>query len=101
MVLSAQELYAIDKMAVAGMDNKNIAETVGVPLRKTKRWLHWLCSEGEMVSHNVGRPHGEETGLCLVFSCSRSHLDVCAMCFFCGHSDKTRFNRHVAQVCLP
>ena len=50
MVLSAQELFAIEKMATAGMDNKKIAITLGLPLSTTKRWL-----EGELVSHSVGR----------------------------------------------
>ena len=31
MVLSAEEFFAIDKMAVAGMGNKKIATTLGVP----------------------------------------------------------------------
>ena len=47
VVLSAQELYAIEKMAVAGMGNKKIATTLGlaavddeaavVPLKDTPR----------------------------------------------------------------
>ena len=41
MVLSAQEMFVTEKMAVAGMVNKTIA---------TKRWLQRLRSEGEMVS---------------------------------------------------
>ena len=31
MVLSAEEFFAIEKMAVAGMGNKKIATTLGVP----------------------------------------------------------------------
>ena len=62
MVLSAQELCVIEKMAIAGMGNKKM-----LPQSTTKRWLQRLRSEGEMVSHNVGRPRGEEAGLCLVF----------------------------------
>ena len=60
MVLSAQELLAIEKMATAGMDNKKIATTLGLRQSATKRWLQRLRSEGEMVSHNVG------AGACLV-----------------------------------
>ena len=43
MVLSAEELFALDRMAVDGMGNKKIAETLGVPLRTTKRWLQKLA----------------------------------------------------------
>ena len=60
-------MYAIEKMAVAGMGNKKIATTLGLPQSTTKRWLQRPPSEGEMVSHNVGRPRGAEAGLCLIF----------------------------------
>ena len=66
MVRSAEELVAIEKMAAQSMSMKKIAETVGVPLSTTKRWLNRLRSEGEMVSRNVGRPRGAEAGLCLL-----------------------------------
>ena len=39
MVLSGQELFAIEQMATAGMGNKRIATTLGLPLSTTKRWL--------------------------------------------------------------
>ena len=39
MVLSGQELFAIEKMATASMGNKRIATTLGLPLSTTKRWL--------------------------------------------------------------
>ena len=39
MVLSAQELYAIAKMAVAGMGNRKIVTTLGLPQSTTKRRL--------------------------------------------------------------
>ena len=68
MVLSAQELFAMKKMATAGMGNKKIATALGSPQSTMKRWLQRLRSEGEMVSHNVGRPRGAEAGLCLLFS---------------------------------
>ena len=37
MVLSAQELSPIEKMATAGMGNKKIATTLGLPQSTTKR----------------------------------------------------------------
>ena len=79
MVLSAQELFAIEKKATAGMGNM-IATALGLPQSITKRWLQRLRSEGEMVSHNVGRPRGAEAGLCLVFFAFLlvSHLANCA-----------------------
>ena len=39
MVRCAQELRAVEKMAAAGMGNKKIATTLGLPLSTTKRWL--------------------------------------------------------------
>ena len=79
MVLSAQERFAIEKMATAGMGNKKIATTLGLPLSTTKRWLQRLRSEGEMVSHNVGQPRGEEARVCVVsLHVLVSHLSDCA-----------------------
>ena len=43
MVLSAQELFAIEKMARSGTGNKKIAITLGLPQSTTKRWL--CCSK--------------------------------------------------------
>ena len=43
MVPSAQELFAVEKMASQSMSNKKIAETLCVPLRTTQRWLHKLA----------------------------------------------------------
>ena len=40
MVRSAEELFAIDKMAAAGVGNKKIDEALGVPLSTTKRTHH-------------------------------------------------------------
>ena len=40
------------------MGNKKIA---------TKRWQQGLRTEGEVVSHNVGRPLGAELRVCLIF----------------------------------
>ena len=56
------------------MSINEIADAVGVSLRTTKRWLHHLRSEGEMVSRNVGRRRGAE-GWCvsLVFAIA-SHI---------------------------
>ena len=65
MVGSAEELIAIEKMAAAGKGNKKITEALGVPLSTAMRWLQRLRSEGEMVSHNVGRPRGEEARVCV------------------------------------
>ena len=67
MVLSGQELFAIEKMAAAGRGNMNIATTLGLRLSTSMRWLHRLRLEGEMVSHNVGRPP-ELRVLCAFFS---------------------------------
>ena len=44
MVVSAQELFSIEKMAVAGMGNKKIATAVGLPQSTTQRWLQRLRS---------------------------------------------------------
>ena len=55
MVLSAQELFAIEKMAIAGMGNKKIATTLGLPQSTTKWWLQRLRSEGEMRQHLPSR----------------------------------------------
>ena len=67
MVLSAQELFATEKVAIAGTGKKKIATTLGLPQSTKKRWLQRLRSEGEMVSHSVGRSRGVEAGLCLAF----------------------------------
>ena len=87
MVRSVEELFAIEQMAAQGMSIQKIAETLGVPLRTTTRWLQ--RSEGEMVPHNVGRPRGAEAGLCPVIFCS---LDRCVFYafFFSGSSDNIR-----------
>ena len=81
MVISAKELHAIEKMAVAGTGNEkitvtafSIATTLGLTQSTTKRWLHGLRSEVEMVSHHVGRPRGAEAGMCPCFSCCLSHI---------------------------
>ena len=42
MVLSTQELFAIEKMATAGMGNKHIGTTLGLPQSTMKRWLQRL-----------------------------------------------------------
>ena len=42
MVLSAQELFAIEKMAIAGMGNKKIATTLGLPQSTKNRWFDAL-----------------------------------------------------------
>ena len=45
MVLSALELPAIENMATAGLGNKKIATTLGLPQSTTMRWLQRLRSE--------------------------------------------------------
>ena len=50
---------AIEKMATVGHgQQKKITEEL--ELSTTKQWLQRLRSEGEMVSHNSGRPRGEQ-----------------------------------------
>ena len=75
MVLSAHELYAIEKMAAGGMGNKKIATKLVLPQSITKRWLQRLRSEVEMVSHDVGR----RRLVCVLFClCSQStSLELC------------------------
>ena len=85
MVLSAQELLA--KMATAGMGNKKIATTLGVPQSTTKRRMQRLRSEGEKVTHNVGRPRGAEARMCLVF-----------FSFFVAHYRAWLFSRQSSQT---
>ena len=83
MVLSAQELYASEKMAVFGMGNKKIATTLDLPQSTTLWWLQRLRSKGEMVSHKGVRPRGEEAGLCLVFFCAQpTLLELRVICAF-------------------
>ena len=69
-----RKLLAIENMAAQGMGNKKITEALGVPLSTTKRWQQRLRSEGEVVSHNVGRPRGEEARVCLVFLGAHLHF---------------------------
>ena len=79
MVRFAQERFAIEKMATAGMGNKKIATTLGLPLSTTERWLQRLHSEGEMVPHHAGRPRGEEARVGVVFLAHISPItrDLC------------------------
>ena len=66
-------------MATAGMGNKKIVTTLGMPQSTTKRWLQRHRSEGEMVSHKVGRPRGAEAGVCVLFLVlSVPHRSCCA-----------------------
>ena len=63
-------------------------DTLGLRQSTTKRWLQRLRSEGEMVSHSIGRPRGQEAGLSRVFLAFLvSHLSNCARC---GSHDKIR-----------
>ena len=78
-----RELFAIEKMATAGMGNKKIATTLGLPLSTTKRWLQRLRTEGEMVSHNAGRQGGAEARVSCFPSISRlTSLHLCVICAF-------------------
>ena len=65
MVLSVQELYDNETMLIAGMGNKKIAITLGLPQSTKKRRLKRLHSGDDMVPRNVGRPRGAEARLCL------------------------------------
>ena len=79
MVRSAEELFAVEKMAAQGTSIKKIAVTVGVFLSMTKRWPHQLRSEGEMVSRSVRRQRGTQDGLSLLslqFRLTSLHLRV-------------------------
>ena len=83
MVLPAQELFAIEKLATAGMGNKKIATTLGLPQSTTKRWLQRVRSEGEIVSHSVGRPRGAEARVSCFPCISRlTSLELRVICAF-------------------
>ena len=75
---SAEELFATEKMAAQGLGSKKIATTLGLPLSTTKVWLQRLRSGDDVVPRSVGRPHGAEAGLCLVFlAVVVSPLSIC------------------------
>ena len=69
MVRSAEALFG----------SKKIAEALGVPLSRRKRWLQTLRSGDDMVPRNVGRPRGGEARLFLL---SLTSLDLRAICGF-------------------
>ena len=50
MVRSAEELFAVERMATRGFGNKKIATAPGVPVSTTQRWLQRLRSDGDMSS---------------------------------------------------
>ena len=58
----------MERMATRGFGSKKIAAALGVPEATTKRWLQRLRLDGDMASHNMGRPRGAEAGVCV--SCS-------------------------------
>ena len=53
MVLSAQELCAIEKMAIDGTGNKKIATQLGLPQSTTKRWLYPSKTQRKNTSFNT------------------------------------------------
>ena len=71
--VSAQELNAIERMG-----NKKIATALGLPQSTMKRWFRRLRSEGETVSHSVGRG-GWFVSCVLLFSAHISRIvrDLC------------------------
>ena len=66
MVRSAEERFAMERMATRGFGAKKIAAALGVPEATAKRWLRKLRSNGDVASRNIGRPRGAEAGVCLV-----------------------------------
>ena len=55
MVRSAEERFAVERMATRGFGSKKIAAALGVPEATTKRWLRRLRSDGDMASRNIGQ----------------------------------------------
>ena len=93
MVRTAEDLFAIEKMAAQGVGNKMIATALGLPRSTTKHWLQRRRSDGEMVLRNVGRPRGAEARVCLVFLAFLvSHLSnfACFVRLFSGSDDENQ-----------
>ena len=87
MVLSAQELFAIENMATAGMGNKKITTTLGLPNEAVVA----EAPLGEMVSHNVGRPRGVVAGVCVSSPCICCLTSrIASELFFDGADDEIR-----------
>ena len=68
MVRSAEERFAMERMATRGFGSRKIAAALGVLVSTTQRWLQRLHSDGDMASRNIGRPLGAEAGVCVMFS---------------------------------
>ena len=83
MVRSAEERFAMKRMATRGFGSKKIATALGVPEATTKRWLQRLRSDGDMASRNVGRPRGAD-GWCLCVMSLRVsfHISRNALCLW-------------------
>ena len=76
----------MERMVIGVFGAKKIATTLGVPLSTTKRWLQRLRSDGDMASHNIGRPRGAKAGLCVMSFCMfrLTSLGVSRVPFVCG-----------------
>ena len=70
-VLSAQDLFAIEKMATAGMGNKKIATTLGLPQSTTKRWLQKLTDRTVPLTDTA-----QNTSFCTSFNTMAFHTDT-------------------------
>ena len=81
MVRSAEERFAMERMATRGFGSKKIAAALGVPVSTTQRWPQRLRSDGDMSSRNIGRPRGAEAGLCVWCSLHvSSHISRRVIC---------------------
>ena len=67
MVRSAEERFAVERMAKRGFGAKKTAAALGVPEATTKHWLRRVRSDGDMASRNIGRPRRSKCHVCLSF----------------------------------
>ena len=81
MVRSAEERFAMERMATRGFGSKTIKALLGVPVSTTQRWLQRLRSDGDTASRNMGRPRGAEAGVCVMLSLHvSSHISRRVIC---------------------
>ena len=54
MVRSAEERFAMERVATRGFGSKKITAALGVPVSTTQRWLQRLRSDSDIASRNIG-----------------------------------------------